>query len=82
MQIRLKPYLHTLASVSVYSHKMSVIFMFWSINQFNAHKMNSNSLFMKTSRALRVETQTKKHFIEFAEHVWQNELTGKSMLWL
>ena len=59
----------TLASVSVYSQKMSVIFMFWSINQFNAHKMNSNSLFMKTSRALRVETQTKKHFIKFAEHV-------------
>ena len=55
----------TLASVSVYSQKMSVIFMFWSINQLNAHKMNSNSLFMKTSRALRVETQTKKHFIEF-----------------
>ena len=70
MQIRLKPYLHTLASVSVYAQKMSVVFMFWSVKQFTAHKMNSNSLFMKTSRALSVETQTKKHiFIEFAEHV-------------
>ena len=40
--------------------------------------MNSNTLFMKTSKALTVQAQTKKqYFIEFDQHVYQIELIAK-----